>query len=164
MAQFYTQESFVNQNLPDVWGGGVKFAVERIMGRLEQEDFKNRMEAVYGKSFEQASSSDPKFAKIGFDGGKNRMGWTLSNLKWLVDRHPDKVYEVLSEADEIRKKGIKNVIFCGMGGSGLSVQAVKTTFGVRDVRVYSLRTTDPATIDDILKDISKGEKGATEDE
>jgi hypothetical protein len=48
-----------------------------------------------------------------------------------------------------------------MGGSGLSVQAVKTIFGENEgVRIYSLRTTDPAVIKDILDQIAGHEGGS----
>src|SRR3989338_2999251 len=43
-----------------------------------------------------------------------------------------------------------------MGGSGLTVQAVKDTFGEPDgLKMYSMRTTDPAVIKDILDEIAR---------
>jgi glucose-6-phosphate isomerase/transaldolase/glucose-6-phosphate isomerase len=64
---------------------------------------------------------------------------------------------VIKDGREIREK-YKYIIFCGMGGSGLSVEVVKDTFGEPgEGKIYSLRTTDPAVIKDILDEITKRE-------
>ncbi|MBU2257775.1 MAG: hypothetical protein KJ926_01495, partial [Candidatus Omnitrophica bacterium] len=93
--------------------------------------------------------------KIGFDREENRLGWTVANLEWIF-KNPDKIARVLKDAQFIRDN-FKFVIFCGMGGSGLSVQVVKDTFGEKKVKLYSLRTTDPQMIKEILKDIAGSE-------
>ncbi|MBU1006090.1 MAG: hypothetical protein KKH08_00680 [Candidatus Omnitrophica bacterium] len=133
---------------------------EGMLSKLQSEDMIGQMARLYGKSFEEAEALNAsKIAKIGFetkkDGSKvNRLGWTPENLKWLLN-NPDKIDQVLKDAEYIRSK-YKYVIFCGMGGSGLSVQTVKTTFGEKDIKIYSLRTTDPAVIKHILEnEISK---------
>ncbi|MCX5715043.1 MAG: hypothetical protein NT033_09685, partial [Candidatus Omnitrophica bacterium] len=94
----------------------------------------------------------PYWARIGFDGQANRLGWTAENLEWIFN-HPETVENILKDAKDIRDR-FKYIIFCGMGGSGLSVQVVKTTFGEKELKLYSLRTTDPAVIADILEDIT----------
>ena len=115
---------------------------------------------VYGKPFEDVKVLNPKWAEAGFDKADkkepSRFGWTLENLRWIL-RNPDKIQQVLDDAKEIRAK-YKYVIFCGMGDSGLSVQTVKTTFGEpENLTIYSLRTTDPAVIKDILDNIARTE-------
>jgi len=76
------------------------------------------------------------------------MGWTLPYLQEVVTK---KLYQdVIKEAKEIRKK-YKYIVFSGMGGSGLSVQLAKDTFGEpQGIKIISLRTTDPAVIADIV--------------
>src|SRR3989338_782989 len=116
---------------------------------------------MYGLSEEEARTADAYMQQIGFEHfnnkpDENRLGWSVANLKWLFE-HPEAVEGVLQDAEYIRNN-FRYVIFCGMGGSGLSVQTVKTTFGEKDVKIYSLRTTDPAVIKDILEDISANEE------
>jgi len=104
-----------------------------------------------------------KFASIGFDDKDNRLGWTVAHLEEILSKPETTIEKVLTDAQTIRDK-YKYVIFSGMGGSGLSVQAVKTTFGTGvGPEIYSLRTTDPAAVHDILEDIVRREKGSWAD-
>ncbi|MBU3912235.1 MAG: hypothetical protein KKD90_06600 [Candidatus Omnitrophica bacterium] len=144
----------------------VKEQLQLILARLKKENAISQLDdVVYGKSFEEAEALNPQWAKTGFETYKkgkevSRLGWTLENLRWIL-KNPGKVQQVLRDAEEIRAK-YKYVIFCGMGGSGLSVQTVKTTFGEpKNLTIYSLRTTDPAVIKDILEDIA-GKEGSLE--
>lgn len=130
-----------------------KYSPDYFFSLLKKENFDNRLNSLYGLNKEKAFSLDPKIAGIGFDGDENRLGWSLSNVKWILsDRNL--IDDILADADSI-KKGFKYVIFCGMGGSGLSVQLVKDTFSRQaDIKLYSLRTTSPEALKDILDEIS----------
>ena len=130
--------------------------VEAYLSRLEKENFNQQLNAAYGISKEQAN---PKIAKIGFDGKENRLGWTLANLNWILENY-QVVESLLQDAREICES-FKYAVFCGMGGSGLTVQLVKDTFGEGKVKIYSLRTTDPKAIKDILEEIT-GIEGSLE--
>jgi len=141
---------------------GVTNEMKKSLAMLVKEGMRVQMDSLYGKSFEEAgglSIDAQKMARVGFettkDGRKiNRLGWTIENLKWLLD-NPGKIEDVIDDAAWIRNN-YRYVIFCGMGGSGLSVQTVKTTFGEPEkINIYSLRTTDPAVIKDILDNITK---------
>ncbi|MFA5119319.1 MAG: triose-phosphate isomerase, partial [Candidatus Omnitrophota bacterium] len=123
--------------------------------QLLRERVEARLNSLYGLSQEDARKLDQTFARIGFDGKANRLGWGMMNLNWLFE-NPQAVNAVLDDAEAIRNK-YSYVIFCGMGGSGLSVQTVKTTFGEKEVKIYSLRTTDPAVIADMLNEIAAKE-------
>lgn len=137
-------------------------ALDGLLEELEAEGFLGQLEGSYGKSFAGACRLGKgrgvgRLAWLGFEKAKdggclNRLGWTLSNVKWLL-QHPRVVEGVMELGGEIRKK-FKYVVFCGMGGSGLSVQVVKSTFGVKGVRLFSLRTTDSAYIAAIQHEIS----------
>ena len=126
---------------------------KELINKLYVKNVNQRFMNMFGLSKEEADKLDPQLSKIGFDGKENRLGWTLNKLKWILE-NPKTVEAVLRDAEVIRNK-YKNVIFCGMGGSGLSVQVVKTTFGERETKIFSLRTTDPAVIADILDEITK---------
>ncbi|MFA6216286.1 MAG: triose-phosphate isomerase [Candidatus Omnitrophota bacterium] len=129
--------------------------IKESFDKLLRERAEARLNSLYGLSQEDAIKLDPTFARIGFDGKANRLGWGMMNLNWLFE-NPQAVNAVLEDAEAIRNK-YTYVIFCGMGGSGLSVQTVKTTFGEREVKIYSLRTTDPAVIADMLNEIAAKE-------
>ncbi|MFH1414028.1 MAG: hypothetical protein ABIG56_04200 [Candidatus Omnitrophota bacterium] len=129
--------------------------VKEILTRLSAENFNQRLLAMFGLTKEEADMTDPQWSKIGFDGKENRLGWSLEKVKWVLE-HSETVKQALDDAEAIRDQ-YKNVIFCGMGGSGLSVEVVKSTFGEKDTKIYSLRTTDPAAIADILDKIKEGE-------
>lgn len=134
----------------------------RLVNAISQLD-----SSVSGKSYEDVLALNPQWAESGFETGKkgekiSRFGWTLENLKWIL-KNPDKIQQVLDDAEYIRNN-YKYAVFCGMGGSGLSVRTVKTTFGKpKNITIYSLRTTDPSVIKDILEDIAKKEGRSIKD-
>ena len=114
-----------------------------------------------GKAYGQedaATLPGNKFGQIGFDGTINRLGWALSHIS-EINSKPAMLAETVTDADNIRTN-YKYVVFSGMGGSGLSEQLVQTTFGEpAGLKMYSLRTTDPAVIAAILGDIVQREGG-----
>ncbi|HQJ15126.1 MAG TPA: hypothetical protein PLJ26_01370 [Candidatus Omnitrophota bacterium] len=132
----------------------VKREVETLMQRLKAERMNERLE-----------SADSDFAAWGYeeDGVTSRLGWTVRNAQAILDD--------LARADEYvpwQATGLKNLmlvnrfkyaVFCGMGGSGLSVELVKQTFDPdsEGTPFYSLRTTDPAAIKAILDEIARAE-------
>ncbi|MDD5155540.1 MAG: hypothetical protein PHF11_03540, partial [Candidatus Omnitrophica bacterium] len=132
---------------------GIQESLEKLAG------FNKRIAKFYDLTYDMALTQDPRLARVGFDLSDkkepNRLGWTLANLHWLF-HHVQTVENVLKDAETIRQN-YKYVIFCGMGGSGLSVQAVKDIFGEKKVKIYSLRTTDPQVIKDILDEIATQE-------
>ncbi|MFA4998333.1 MAG: hypothetical protein WC513_09500, partial [Bacteroidales bacterium] len=132
---------------------------DTILNTLAKDNMRQRFERLYGVSKEEALKIDPYLAKIAYDDAdkkeQNRLGWVIANVDWLL-AHPQEVESVIADAKTILSL-YEYVIICGMGGSGLSVQVVKTTFGEKKVKIYSLRTTDPAVIADILEDISRKE-------
>ncbi|GEM_PF-3441574 len=126
--------------------------ISAFTGLLEAENYEERMRSAYGLSLDEVRAQDPVMARIGFDGTANRLGWSMENLEWIFN-HRETVDAVLADAEAIRSQ-YEHVIFCGMGGSGLSVQVVKSTFGEDKIHIYSLRTTDPAVIKDMLDTIA----------
>lgn len=118
------------------------------------------MNAGYGIADAAQFDSANKFRTLGFDGKANRLGWGVRGLS-QINANPEMIRQTFEDAEAIIQK-YRFVIFSGMGGSGLSEQLVQTTFGEgrNGVRMYSLRTTDPAVIAAILNDIIAAEAKA----
>lgn len=133
-------------------------AVDEI-ARREVPKILQQMDAVYGLSKDQAAGlTGNPFAQIGFDGDANRMGWTLNYLNQIL-QNSGMLRQTLADARHIRDN-YENVIFIGMGGSGLGVEVIKSTFGKKDgIKVFSLRTTDPAVVDELTKQLSESSGG-----
>ena len=97
-----------------------------------------------------------KFAVLGFEHEKaNRMGFILQALKWVLDTpEGQKALDgMLADAKEIRDN-FDTIVFAGMGGSGLSVEKVRTIFGTEGgPKIISLRDTDPTAIKDVLDEV-----------
>ena len=110
----------------------------------------NQIHEIFGLSYEEAQKiiDHNLFAEIGFDGEANRMGWWLNALSEMLGEDTfssSKLNKTLKDAAEIRAR-FSDVIFSGMGGSGLSVETVKTTYGENGTGIHSLRTTDPVVL------------------
>jgi len=135
---------------------GIAQAIARsqIERNLQDQGFNGRMiEAATDPNKAATEARDPQLARIAYDGNSARLGWSLPYVTEILD-HPEWIQGVVDDALTIRAK-YDYVIFCGMGGSGLSVQVVKTTFGDHQVTNYSLRNTDPAAIKEIIEDIAR---------
>ncbi|HBR15296.1 MAG TPA: hypothetical protein DD723_07120 [Candidatus Omnitrophica bacterium] len=108
------------------------------------------MTEMFGKTHEEAQNltANP-FRLLGFDGKENRFGWMVDALMEIT-RDPKMLEQVNKDAYDIRDN-FEYAVFCGMGGSGLSVAAVKDMFGadIQD-KLHTLMTTDTAGIERIL--------------
>lgn len=150
----------------------IAVGVESILSLLGLQSINRQMDVLYGRARDEVKGLSPRaehMAEIGFetkDGKKiNRLGWTPANLRRMLGSEDmqRQIAGVIKDAEAIRGR-YKYVIFCGMGGSGLSVQTVKTTFGEPEgLKIFSLRTTDPAVIKDILDEITKDAGGSLEE-
>jgi hypothetical protein len=84
-------------------------------------------EDSYRKSYDEIQGySLPDQMSLGFDGKENRTGWQTEGLKEIL-RNPRWIDDVVRDAVDIRNN-FKHVVFIGMGGSGLSVDVVKSAF------------------------------------
>jgi len=106
----------------------------------------NRLEQyildAQGKEKAQVSSNNP-YGKIGFDNGKNRLGWLRVTPFALIKNSLSKISPLL--------EGKENFIFIGMGGS---INGIKTLFSLfRGHKLFALDSLDPAAVKAILKKI-----------
>ncbi len=122
---------------------------------------RQQMIHLYGKTKAEADAmTNNKFAKLGFEGEHNRLGWGLTHLNEILQPENRAMLEQVKRDAQMIRSQFKYVIFSGMGGSGLSVETVKSTFGEPDgLTLFSLRTTDPAVIDEMLNKIAQKEGG-----
>ncbi len=84
----------------------------------------------------------------------NRLGWVT-----VVDEMKRRKNELIAAADEIRNRGIKDVVWIGMGGSSLCPQVLSDLFKGQDTRLHVLDSTDPETIFRIADRVGLGGEG-----
>ncbi|MDP8297624.1 MAG: ROK family protein [Candidatus Orphnella occulta] len=158
----------------DKLDSGSSLAVEKLLDQLKDEDMLGQMRFVAGldevltpaeMAGYRAAYSNNKFLDIGFDYKKdkktdqittylNRLGWTTDAIARVLD-NPKVLADIIIKAAEIRER-YDYVIFCGMGGSRLCIDTVRGVFGEpKDIKMFTLGTTDSSTIDDIVTAISE---------
>lgn len=98
---------------------------------------------------EQSSLSDEnKFKKIGFDGGKARLGWAKAPAFEQI--------KIALETFLAKTEGMEEFIFVGMGGSANGIKTLIELSGVTNI--HATDSLDPAAFEDVLskvKDMNK---------
>src|SRR5579859_2203364 len=108
-------------------------------------------------------------AELGSENGELKLDWVEGVARLLAD--PAMLEEVETEAREIWQRGIRHIIWAGMGGSVLTVR-VLTNMGFcsapsreteqsassERITIYPLDSTDPAALNEIMRQIA-GAKG-----
>jgi len=102
-------------------------------------------------------------ATLGSEDGAPKLDWVEGVQRLLADS--TMLEQVEAEAREIRGRGIRHIIWAGMGGSIMAVR-VLTDLGFcsgRDeghVTIYPLDSTDPAALNEIVRKIAKAKNTA----
>ena len=97
-------------------------------------------------------------ATLGSEDGALKLDWVEGMQRLLADK--SMLEQVEAEAREIWERGIRNIIWAGMGGSIMAVR-VLIDLGFcssRDnghVTIYPLDSTDPAALNGIVREIAK---------
>lgn len=96
-------------------------------------------------------------AALGSEDGALKLDWVEGISRLLAD--PVQLEEVEAEAWDIWQRGMRHIIWAGMGGSVLTVRVLcELGFcGSRDngqVSIYPLDSTDPAALNDIVRKIA----------
>lgn len=97
-------------------------------------------------------------AILGSEDGALKLDWVEGVARLLAD--PAKLEEVEAEAQDIWQRGIRHMIWAGMGGSVLTVRVLCDLGfgGSRDngqVTIYPLDSTDPAALNAIVRKIAE---------
>ncbi|HEV2952832.1 MAG TPA: hypothetical protein VG015_01930 [Candidatus Dormibacteraeota bacterium] len=115
-----------------------------LVNRLESED-------VLGQLLERRGTA----AQLATEGGDIKLGW-LDQLAWVVE-HPNSIATVEASVAAIRDRGIRHLIWAGMGGSVACVRVLEQ-MGILSgtLRVHTLESTDPRSLNAALDKISEG--------
>lgn len=93
----------------------------------------------------QLRRRDGEMARLGSDAGSLKLDW-VEMVPWLLT-HPAALERVERQAAVLIARGVRRVIWAGMGGSVLSVRAMRALgFGDGPVTLYPLDSTDPAAL------------------
>src|SRR6266567_6501910 len=100
-------------------------------------------------------------AALGSEDGVLKLDWVEGVPRLLAD--PVMLEEVENEARQLWERGIRHVIWAGMGGSVIAVRVFTDLgfCGSRDneqVSIYPLDSTDPAALNDIVRKIAAAKK------
>lgn len=125
-------------------------AIQSALHRLIQDD-----------AVGQLRRRDGLMATLGSEDGVLKLDWVEGVARLLAD--PTQLEEVEAEAQDIWQRGIRHLIWAGMGGSVLTVR-VLCELGFcsgRDdgqVTIYPLDSTDPAALNAIVRGIAAVKK------
>jgi hypothetical protein len=96
-------------------------------------------------------------ATLGSENGALKLDWVEGIARLLAD--PGQLEEVEAEARDIWQRGIRHIIWAGMGGSIITVRVLCDLGFCRShdngqVSIYPLDSTDPAALNDIVRTIA----------
>ncbi len=127
-------------------------AMQRALRRLVEED-----------AVGQLRRRDGLMAALGSENGALKLDWVEAVARLLAD--PDALEGVEAEARAIRARGIRHIIWAGMGGSVLTVRVLcDLGFGggigkySDSVTIHPLDSTDPAALNAIIRAIATAKR------
>ena len=124
-------------------------AIEAVLQRFVLEDAVGQLRRREGL-----------MARLGSENGELKLDWVEGVARLLADSA--KLEEVENEAWDIRQRGIRHIIWAGMGGSVIAVR-VLTELGfcgeiqeaiAEHITIYPLDSTDPAALNAIVLKIA----------
>lgn len=127
-------------------------------GTLEQSEALRRL--VNDRAVDQLRRRDGLMATLGSEDGAVKLDWVEGVARLLADEAA--LEEVETEARGILDRGIRHVIWAGMGGSVMAVR-VLTDLGSSNadpgshLAIYPLDSTDPAALNRIVREIARTE-------
>jgi hypothetical protein len=105
----------------------------------------------------QLRRRDGLMATLGSEDGVLKLDWVEGIARLLA--HPTQLEQVEAEARDIWQRGIRHIIWSGMGGSVITVRVLCNLGFCRSgdkeqVSIYPLDSTDPAALNDIVREIA----------
>jgi glucose-6-phosphate isomerase len=92
-------------------------------------------------------------ARLGSEDGALKLDW-VEMVPWLL-AHPDALADVEREASALIARGVRHIIWAGMGGSVLSVRVMLALgFDVRATILHPLDSTDPVALNTITRNLA----------
>jgi len=116
--------------------------VNDALAALERQDFARRLWAKDASLWRPEPERQQAIVE--------RLGWLTAAQAML-----DKADELATFANEIKRKGLKQVVLLGMGGSSLAPEVYRQTFGVTPgyPDLIVLDSTDPAAVQSVARKI-----------
>ena len=123
----------------------VEASLEPVLDRLRNDD-------VLGQLLERRGRA----AELATEAGDVKLAWA-GGLAWLLD-HPEALATIEGVAADLRRSGIRHLVWAGMGGSVQTVHALAGLgfFENAGVMVHPLDSTDPAALNRLLREIDDG--------
>jgi glucose-6-phosphate isomerase len=128
-------------------------AIQARLERLSAED-----------AIGQLRRQDGLMAALGSEDGALKLDWVEGVARLLAD--PTPLAEVEAEARAIRDRGIRHIIWAGMGGSVLTVRVLRdlgfcggdgsSAAASGQVTIHPLDSTDPAALNAIVRVLAAG--------
>lgn len=98
----------------------------------------------------QLQRRDGEMARLGKEGDALKLDW-VEAIPWLL-AHPERLEAVEAEARALVARGIRHVIWAGMGGSVLTVRTLQSLgYCEGPLTIYPLDSTDPAALNEIIR-------------
>jgi hypothetical protein len=109
----------------------------------------------------QLRRRDGLMATLGSEDGVLKLDWVEGVARLLTD--PTQLEEVEAEARDIWQRGIRHIIWAGMGGSVITVRVLCdlgfcSSGDKEQVSIYALDSTDPAALNTIVRKIAEAKK------
>src|SRR5579863_3564469 len=109
----------------------------------------------------QLRRRDGLMATLGSEDGALKLDWVEGVARLLAD--PAQLEEVEAEARDIVQRGIRHMIWAGMGGSVIAVRVLCDlgfcrSRGEGHLTIYPLDSTDPAALNGIVREIAEAKK------
>ena len=106
----------------------------------------------------QLRRRDGLMATLGSEGSALKLDWVEGVARLLAD--PAQLEEVEAEARDIWQRGIRHMIWAGMGGSVIAVRVLCdlgfcSSGDKGQVTIYPLDSTDPAALNEIVRKIAE---------
>jgi glucose-6-phosphate isomerase len=122
--------------------------IEPVLEQLARDDFLGQLLKREGKAGE-----------LGSEGGDPKLDWVDGVEKALA--HPEWLAQCERDAQDVLQLGIRHVIWSGMGGSVQTVYVLKRLgfLDTPELHVYPCDSTDPASLNRILREIASHEEG-----
>ncbi|HET9111828.1 MAG TPA: hypothetical protein VFN78_13445 [Ktedonobacterales bacterium] len=129
-------------------GDNLNLAAARALDRLARED-----------ALGQLWRRDGVMARLGSEGDTLKLDW-ITAVPWLL-AHPEALARVEHEARGLLARGVRHVIWAGMGGSVLTVRVLcGLGYGASErLTIHPLDSTDPAALNVIVRALAAS-KGA----
>ena len=110
----------------------------------------------YSTALRELASRSGRMARLATENGRVMLDW-VDGVPRLLRADDTALESVEVEARRIRERGIRHIIWTGMGGSVMAVRALLDSGFQPDIAIHPLDSTDPAALDAVVTAIARSE-------